>query len=564
MTTSKKSVQLIAEVCKRKGIRYAVFSPGSRSAPLVIAFSAIPEIACIVIPDERVAGYFALGMAQQLREPVAVVCTSGTAVLNLLPAACEASYQFIPLVFITADRPVGAEYKGDNQAINQDSVFENYAFEYIVDAEENSLSLVAKTVGEAIAHAVNESQPSRINVRIAEPLYETAESFTNEFPEKILKAAATENEVKDKTESRELLKEALNKYGKKLIILGLREPESEFKRKLISLAARKDVVVLAESAANVSGDGIISNYDACLEMLSNENAGDFVPDIVITFGVRIISKRIREFLRGNKPKQHWDIPACGDIGLNDYFEMLDECNSDITEGDALECFYQSEENVRSTYSEVWQSLHQKAKSLSEKYFSAIPFCDAKVFQTLVQSFPDGANIQYGNSTPVRYANFFEHKKLITINANRGASGIDGCVSTAAGAAYANSKLTVCTVGDVSFFYDSNALWNNYLSPDLRIVIINNSGGNIFRWLEGAARLNDFEKFFETKHNLHASHLADMYSLPYYICATQNELEEILKTFYSKSGSAKILEIKTDGVLSADVYKKYFEYLRRNK
>src|SRR6476620_5330442 len=115
MTTAKKGVRLIVEICYRKGIRKVVFSPGSRSAPLVIAFSSIPDIECIVIPDERVAGYFALGMAQQLGETVGLVCTSGTAVLNLAPAVCEAFYQNIPLLVLTADRPEGAANNGENQ-----------------------------------------------------------------------------------------------------------------------------------------------------------------------------------------------------------------------------------------------------------------------------------------------------------------------------------------------------------------------------------------------------------------------------------------------------------------
>jgi 2-succinyl-5-enolpyruvyl-6-hydroxy-3-cyclohexene-1-carboxylate synthase len=215
-----------------------------------------------------------------------------------------------------------------------------------------------------------------------------------------------------------------------------------------------------------------------------------------------------------------------------------------------------------TYSAGWQALADKAAKLTDTFLATAPYSDLKVFETLLRSLPAGCNVQYGNSTPVRYSGLFKHNHTITVNANRGTSGIDGCVSTAAGAAYANGRITVCIVGDISFLYDSNALWNNYLSTDLRIVVINNSGGNIFRLIEGPGQVPGFEKYFETRHSLDVKHLALMYGLPYYFCDRLNQLDEVLTSFYQPAnGKHCILEIKTDGPVSADTYKAYFDFLR---
>lgn len=173
-------MRLIAEICRRKGIRKVVFSPGSRSAPLAIAFSDIPEIECIVIPDERVAAYFALGMAQQLSEAVAVVCTSGTAVLNLSPAVCEAFYQNVSLLLLTADRPEGASGSGENQSILQENIFSNYTLSnYAIDGDANTKKELDEVIL-AISKAIDDTThgykgPVHVNIHISEPLYETTD-----------------------------------------------------------------------------------------------------------------------------------------------------------------------------------------------------------------------------------------------------------------------------------------------------------------------------------------------------------------------------------------------------
>ncbi len=565
MTTDKKGVRLVAEICRHRGIRKVVFSPGSRSAPLVIAFSNIPEIECIVIPDERVAGYFALGIAQQLGETVAVVCTSGTAVLNLSPAVCEAFYQNTPLLILTADRPEGAVNKGENQAIMQENIFGNHTLSrYQIDGD-----AISRKEQEEVTRITNQALddtmqgykgPVHVNIHISEPLYGTNSSRLLVD----IGAQKPENKVFIPLKDLQRIKADFATSSKKMILVGMREYDEEFNEKLRLLSERTDLVIINENLSNVQLNGTVWNIDAVLSLVESEKIPALTPDVVITMGGQIVSKKIKRFLEG-KPKIHWDVPPGSSWGRGwaMFGEMFDPIEP-VNEMQFLSAIIETEETEVDDYKSGWLRLSERAEELSKEYFKQIEFSDLKVFEIIVQQLPLNAHIQYGNSTPVRYSNLFQHSNGLKVNSNRGTSGIDGCVSTAAGAAYATGKLTVCVVGDISFFYDSNALWNDYLSPNFRIVIINNSGGNIFRLLDGTSEIKDFEKFFETTHQLTAKHLAAMYDLPYYFCATQSELEKGLKTFYMPSDKAKIIEVKTDGALSAAVYKNYFEYLRQNK
>jgi 2-succinyl-5-enolpyruvyl-6-hydroxy-3-cyclohexene-1-carboxylate synthase len=564
MNTAKEGVRLIAETCHARGIRKVVFSPGSRSAPLVIAFSQIQDIECLVIPDERVAGYFAMGMTQQLRETVVVVCTSGTAVLNLLPACCEAFYQQIPLLFLTADRPPYAASDGENQAINQEGIFENFATDFAIDTDKDSAASIIRTTEVAIFDTQSIKTPARINVHMQEPLYDLTEKPLK-LPEGQFQPEAMANTVQYRIEAQKKLAAELADSLKKLIVVGVRNSDANFSKAINELAKRKDTVVFVESTSNCPVANAIYDFDSCIELLPDSTVKGFIPNMVITLGNQIVSKKLKQLLRKYKPRYHWDIDQYVETRNRDYFSLNSEYYPSITESEALECLLESEEKNDSDYARQWQAVAGKIKELKSAYLKDAPFSDFRLMQKLVSSLPQNANVQYGNSTPVRYSNFFEHNKSITINANRGTSGIDGCVSTAAGAAYVNNKLTVCIVGDVSFFYDSNSLWNNYLSPNFRVILINNSGGNIFRLIDGPGKVKDFEKFFETQHHLNASHLASMYNIPYYFSDCFETLEEILPAFYEpQNGRPAILEIKTNNETSAAVYKQYFEYLRNNR
>lgn len=498
-----------------------------------------------MIPDERVAGYFALGIAQQTRETVAIACTSGTALLNLAPAVCEAFYQKIPLLLLTADRPPEAIGLGENQAIDQQEIYHNYIKESRnIDADNNTPQLIATVVSDAIANTrTNGAGPVHLNIHLREPLYNMAEADNEAL---VLPEPTPQINHED----------ILSLQQKNMVIVGLLPSNEKLNTKLQELAQRNDTIVITETTSNQHGEGFIGNVDSLIAVMQDGNT--YAPDYIVTIGGQIVSKKLKEYLKQYPATEHVHISEAGDawhsLGAKNFIAVQAEIDN----------FTWAAVKNTSNYKAQWQALQNKTNDLAQQYFAALPFCDLKVHELLANSFPQGTNVQYGNSTPIRYSNLFKLREDLTINSNRGTSGIDGCVSTATGAAYANGKPTVLIVGDISFLYDSNALWNNYLSPHLRIIIINNSGGNIFRVLDGPTKVQGFETFFETKHNHTAKHLASMYGIPYYFCAAQAELEEQLKTFFEPSKHPKILEVKTDNELSAAKYKGYFEHLRNSK
>lgn len=499
----------------------------------------------MVVPDERVAGFFALGIAQQQRSPVAIVCTSGTAVLNFAPAICEAYYQQVPLLVLTADRPADYIGIGENQAINQTEIYCNYikASYTLPEAPAEAATIAAKAITETTRGGHG---PVHINIPLREPLYGQSEkTLTVTAPAPALpKLPVASVPITPRT----------------LLICGMHEPDEALYEVIRKLSATTGLVIMTEPLANLHGLDTITNVDATLAMMTEADVELLAPDTIITIGKQIVSKRIRQFLRKVQPAHHYhlsdDKGEWNGLGAMEYHHISCDVVATLSAS--------AGRSAEVGYRDSWMSLHRKAIANTERYGAALPLSDWQVFQTLVRTYPKDAHIQYGNSSPIRYAGFFRHRADNTVNANRGTSGIDGSMSTAAGAALHYTGPTICVLGDVSFLYDSNALWNNYLTSHLRIIVINNGGGNIFRLIDGPQRVEGFSDFFETKHQLGAEHLAQMYQIPYYFCDRADDLEFVLGQFYKpQKGRPAILEIKTDGAVSEKVYKDYFRFLTEN-
>ena len=199
----------------------------------------------------------------------------------------------------------------------------------------------------------------------------------------------------------------------------------------------------------------------------------------------------------------------------------------------------------------------RSKKHSE-YLDTIPLSDLKVFENILASLPNNCVVQSGNSSAIRYLQLFDVKSTLRIFCNRGTSGIDGSTSTAIGAASAVKEQTVLITGDLSFFYDSNALWNNYIPSSFRIILINNGGGGIFRILPGHKNTDNFDQFFETKHNLNAKSLCEMYGFQYMSTDTLSAMNKELASFYDESKSPILLEIFTPRTTNDEVLINYFK------
>jgi len=547
----KQLAQLVLEHCIAYDIQHVVISPGSRNAPLTIGFVNHPKIKAYSIVDERCAAFFALGIAQQIQKPVAVVCTSGSALLNYYPAVAEAFYSNIPLAVISADRPKHLIDIGDGQTIRQEDVFENHS-EYNANLDTTkSLKENAILIGKALNVCKVTSGPVHINVPFDEPLYEIVDTLSIESVE------TNENHQSKISVKEELTSfaEIWNATSKKMILIGECFPNEKLQQQIDILVKDESVLVLTETTSNLHNFNFVNSIDNLIFPLSEIEKAELQPDILLTLGGMVISKRIKKILRNYQPKQHWHI---SDKNAPDTFHCL--THHFKTEPTVFfEAFLQSIRTIESNYQKKWLSIKAKREKGHAEYISITTFSDLKVFDSILKSLPQNILLQSGNSSIVRYLQLFTMHKSVQTFCNRGTSGIDGSTSTAIGASLATYKQTVFITGDISFFYDSNALWNNYIKNDFRIILINNSGGGIFRIIPGPKDSNA-ANYFETTHNLNAKNVCDMFGFDYAYAEDEQQLKESLENFYSISKKPKLLEIFTPKNTNDIILKDYFKYL----
>ena len=540
--------QSIIEICKQKEVQHIVISPGSRNAPLTIGFTNNPYFKCYSIADERCAAFFALGMAQQMQKPVALVCTSGSALLNYYPALAEAFYSQIPLIVISADRPQSKIDIGDGQTIRQENVFANHSL-FNANLSDETLVTNDNLIQEALHIVVSKKGPVHINAPFEEPLYETVSEMTY-FPS-ISEKIAINKTIDFQPE----FIEKWNKATKKLILVGELFPNSIEQKYLDSLGNNPSVVVLTEKTSNIHHESFINQIDTLITPFSDEDFESFQPEILLTFGGMVISKRIKSFLRKYQPENHWhvdELRAYDTYGvLSHHFETsINTFFNHFLIGNKVES------NYKNLIASIWKDRVEAHKIYSE----SVSFSDFKVFDFLSQHLPENIQLQISNSSPIRYIQLFDLNPTIEVFCNRGTSGIDGSTSTAIGAAVMNEKQTFFITGDISFLYDSNALWNNYMPKNFKIIILNNGGGGIFRILPGHQETETFNTFFETSHQLNAVHLAKMYHLNYFMASDESSLEANYSLFINDENGPSILELFTPEKMNNAVLLDFFKSL----
>lgn len=536
--------QSILQLFKAKGIQHIIISPGSRNAPLTIGFTNDSFFTCYSIVDERCAAFFAMGIAQQTNQPSAVLCTSGSALLNYYPAVAEAFYSQIPLIVVSADRPTSKIDIGDGQTIRQRNVFENHSLfnaNLLDEASAENDELIQK----AIATAKNKKGPVHINVPFEEPLYNIVSEYSYN---PVLLNDEAEVKVQEEFDT------AIIQNAKKIVVLiGSQNPDIISKENIDYLASLPNVVILTEINSNIHHKNIVANIDTLISTFSEEDFKDFQPDLLLTFGGMIVSKRVKALFRNYPAKNHWHID---ELRAYDTFSSLTK-HIAVSPNDFINQIKEEISVAHSDFSEKIQSIMINRKKGHQTYMDTIPFSDLKSFHIIWNNLPQNIQLQISNSAVIRYAQLFETDKSIDVYCNRGTSGIDGSTSTAIGAAVISSKPTVLISGDISFFYDSNALWNNYIPKNFKIIIINNSGGGIFRILPGHVENQTFNTFFETEHNLTAEHLAKMYQFNYLTANNEEELNLALKLLFSQNDQPQILEVFTPSKINRDLLRNYF-------
>lgn len=566
-------------------IKHIVISPGSRNAPLTIGFSHDDFFNCYSLVDERCAAFFALGIAQQIKAPVAVVCTSGSALLNYFPAISEAFYSQIPVVVLSADRPKHLIDIGDGQTIKQKNVFGSHVlysanlkldlrdeqklsqeeelpifksleqkFERLLGIQKDIQSYNESEIHDALTLSNLNSGPVHINIPFDEPLYERVDDLTI-HP----KPFEIQNRVEkiDNFEIKSCI-DVWQSTKRKMILVGVLQPNSIEEKWLQELADDDSVLVFTETTSNLHHADFLPGIDKIIAPLTEADYSNLQPEILLTFGGLIVSKKIKVFLRKHKPDHHWHV---GLHSANDTFFCLSK-HFKLTPNTFLSKFLpEVTHHAKSTYKSTWLGVRQKRRKLHEAYLKTIPFSDFTVFSALIKSIPKQSQLQVGNSSAIRYTQLFQLRKDISVFCNRGTSGIDGSTSTAIGAASVIKERVTFVTGDLSFFYDSNALWNNYIPKNFRIIVINNEGGGIFRILPGHKNTDNFDTYFETKHHLTAVQLCDMYNFEYHKAENITNLDTCLDTFFDASKQPKLLEVFTPARQNDEILLNYFDFVK---
>lgn len=554
MYSDKKNILQLVALLRAHEIRNVVLCPGSRNTPIIHTLANHPYFTCYSVTDERSAGFFALGLALSGGRPAAVCCTSGTALLNLHPAVAEAFYQQVPLVVISADRPASWIGQMDGQTLPQPNVFgplvkSSVNLPEIHTSEEEWYC--NRLVNEALLELNHHGKgPVHINVPISEPLFQ----FTAEdLPDVRVITRYQGLNVYDRQYDDLITR--LNGYTKRMMVVGQMNLIYLFERKICKLLY-KHFAWLTEHTGNQTVPGIpVKNFDAIIYALPEEEQAKLVPDLLITYGGHVVSKRLKQLLRKHPPKEHWHVAADGQVA--DTFCSL----TTVIEMDPFEFLEKIAyllENKPCEYPKRWEQL---SKQMAEPDFA---FSEMAAIGKVLKSLPTDAVLHLANSSTVRYAQLFQIPDSVEVCCNRGTSGIEGSLSTALGYAWASDKLNFVLIGDLSFFYDMNALWCNHLRGNLRIMLLNNGGGEIFQSLPGLKMEARTHRFVTALHQTKAEGWAQERGFDYTAVHTMEELDAALLDFMQadQQGNPKFMEVFTDKAEDVRLLKEYYHGLRK--
>ncbi|MDD2514432.1 MAG: 2-succinyl-5-enolpyruvyl-6-hydroxy-3-cyclohexene-1-carboxylic-acid synthase [Proteiniphilum sp.] len=556
MYSDKKSVLQLTALLKAHGITHVVISPGSRNAPLTHSFTGDSDFTCYSVVDERSAGFFALGVAQAEQQPVAVCCTSGTAALNLGPAVAEAYYQQLPLLVITADRPQAWIGQKDGQTIPQDKMFGTLVHHSVQlpegkDAEEEWHC--NRLINEAILSLDKDGSfgPSHINIPLSEPLF----SFGSEhLPQvRVIRRSKTMFSL-----SQEQTKEYVTRFcrsARKMIIVGQLPPGHGLTEPLQRLAEEQGVAVLADRLSNLPS-GLLDRFDVLLRTGGEEMLQALAPELVITLGGHLTSKRLKQFIRKAEIRDLWHLTPSGEM-----------CDTFQKVTDLIRCEPAAFLQLLAATPAVTgcnQFRHDWINVTATITPPKASYSDLSVTGCFLEQLPEEATLHLANSQAVYLTQLFDLPAGVELFCNRGTNGIEGSLSTAVGYAAASGRLTFLLTGDMSFFYDMNALWNRHLSPNLRILLNNNGGGGIFHTLPGLNRSQALNDYVAAAHHTEARRWAEQQGFRVLTARNSEELQQQLPLFMNREGEQPVLlEVFTSMEENRKVIQSYYEQLKHH-
>ena len=553
MYTDKKNILQLAALLEVYGITKVVLCPGSRNVPIAHTLSNHPAFTCYAMTDERSAGYFALGLALNSGKPVAVCCTSGTALLNLHPAVAEAFYQKVPLIVISADRPAAWIGQMDGQTLPQPDVFRTLVKKSVnlpkIHTDEDEW-FCNRLINEALLETNHHGKgPVHINVPVSEPLF----GFTTAALPGVRVITRYQGLNIYDRDYNDLI-DRMNKYRKRMIVVGQMNLIYLFEKRYTKLLY-KHFAWLTEHIGNQTVPGIpVKNFDTALYAMPEEQMNRMTPDLLITYGGHIVSKRLKKFLRQHPPKEHWHVSPDGEV-TDLYCSLTTVIEMDPFE--FLEKIAGLLENHTPEYPRIWEDY---CKAVPEPEFA---YSEMAAVGALIKSLPEKSVLHLANSSVVRYAQLYAISPTIEVCCNRGTSGIEGSLSTAVGYAATSDKLNFAAIGDLSFFYDMNALWNVNVGSNLRILLLNNGGGEIFHTLPGLEMSEASHKFITAVHKTSAKGWAEERGFLYLRAENDGQLAETMQTFTCPETVERpiLLEVFTDKDEDIRMLKNYYHQLK---
>lgn len=563
----------IAEICAQKGVTEAILCPGSRCAPLTLAFARHKKIQARTISDERSAAFIALGTALATNKPVVLICTSGSAAYNFAPAITEAFFQSVPLIVITADRPREWIDQLDGQTIRQTHLYASHVvgyYELPQDFENiDSQWHINRVVNEAVNLCQSSSGPVHINVPLREPLYPNASDPINFSPDvRIISEERTSGTITPNRLSE--LRKSFESLPKVIMVVGQIRPDSILSKKLEQFSKANHVPIIADIVSNQHAvDDVIAHADLILAQRKEDLKKTLKADLLITMGKSVVSKNLKLYLRAYPATQHWHIQEYGDVP--DTFKSLTRIIRSspldfLDQFGAIVSKSQFESQKRENFSRLWQAEEHRVQRGINGYFSKTELSEFHLVREVLKGLPPTAPLHLANSMAVRYANFIgldDQHNGVSIFSNRGTSGIDGCTSTSVGHALSTKDLTFLITGDMAFFYDRNAFWHNYKLSNLRIVVLNNHGGAIFKMIDGPGNVPEADEYFVTNQKLTARSLAQEFDFDYLKLDSLKKLKNLLKDFMEEDGRTKILEIETSSESAKKTIEEFREHIRKS-
>lgn len=525
MYSNKQNVNILTALLLKHGVRHAVLCPGNRNAPIVHNLNECGKMKCYAVTDERSAGFFALGIRQATGEKVAVCVTSGSALLNLAPAVAEASLQNQGIIVVSADRPSQWIGQLDGQTLNQPDALAPFVAKHVTLDEphdDETRWMCNRLANEALAAASRADKPSvHINVRISEPLFEfNVEQLPDE---RLIRTIVPQVDMKILEST---LWQSLSHSRRPMFAIGQMAPSAELDN-AIGILSRFFVVICEPLSTNRA-----NSFDDALALIEETQAvpTPYLPDFILHTGGNMVSKRLRHFLRQAKDAECWRVDESEEI-TDTFMHVSTHLQADpvallaalartvsaYTE-ETLEHFETSTED----FHRLWTKEINKdiSHNLLEPQLQYSPSSAVAYFEEQLIDMDYDYHVHYANSTAVRLAcRFAEHY----VWCNRGVNGIEGSVSTAVGFAAATDDMVFCVVGDLSFFYDQNALWNQNLGGNLRIVLLNNHRGDIFNNFKDARQSAAFDKYILATHNTEARGICTQNDIGYLSAHNTDEM-----------------------------------------